>query len=92
MARKTLAEVDRTFTEDDPQFRAAVGDDGMKKLGELEASSVESLQHRLFAFNPRMSYVTDEWMKADDFWKPTTTPSAAKRAGKPVTEAKKQNP
>jgi len=25
----------------------------------------------LFAFNPHMSYVADEWIKADpDFWKP----------------------
>jgi hypothetical protein len=92
-ARKTLAEVDRMFKEDDPQFRAAMGEEGMRKLGELEASSVESLQHQLFAFNPRMSYVSDEWMKADEFWKPKAiTASAAKPAAKTVAEAKKENP
>jgi hypothetical protein len=92
-ARKSLAEVDRLFKEDDPQFRAAMGDDGMKTLGELVASSVESIQHQLFAFNPRMSYVSDEWMKADDFWKPkVSTVSIAKPAAKPVTETKKENP
>ena len=69
-ARKTLAEVDRGLLED-KQFEAAMGEDGMKKLNELYGASVESSQHQLFAFNPHMSYVLDEWIKADpDFWKP----------------------
>jgi hypothetical protein len=70
IARKTLAEVDRGPL-DDKQFEAALGPDGIKKLDELVAASVESSQHQLFAFNPHMSYVVDEWIKADpDFWKP----------------------
>jgi len=69
-ARKTLAEVDRGPLED-KQFEAAMGENGMKKLDELVGASVESSQHQLFAFNPHMSYVADEWIKADpDFWKP----------------------
>jgi hypothetical protein len=89
-ARKTLAEVDRAFKEDDPQFVAAMGEDGMKKLEELVGASVESSQHQLFAFNPRMSYVPDEWIKGDpDFWKPKTVkPPAAK----PAAEEKKAQP
>jgi len=88
-ALKTLAEVDRGFQEDQ-QFEAAMGEDGMKKLSELEGASVESSQHQLFAFNPRMSYVEDAWIKGDpDFWKPktVTAPSA-----KPATEEKKGTP
>lgn len=70
-ARKTLAEVDRGFQVENKQFEAAVGADGMKKLDELIAASVESSLHQLFAFNPHMSYVLDDWIKADpDFWKP----------------------
>ena len=70
-SRKTLAEVDRGFQVEDKQFEAAIGADGMKKLDELIAASVESSLHQLFAFNPHMSYVADEWIKADpDFWKP----------------------
>jgi hypothetical protein len=70
-ARKTLAEVDRGFQVENKQFEAALGADGMKKLDELIAASVESSQHQLFAFNPHMSYVLDDWIKADpDFWKP----------------------
>lgn len=69
-AHKTLAEIDQSFL-DGKQFQVAMGADGMKKLDELVAASIESSQHQLFAFNPRMSYVPDEWIKADpDFWKP----------------------
>jgi len=43
----------------------------MKRLSELESAAVESRQTNLFAFSPKMSYVPDEWVKADpDFWKP----------------------
>jgi hypothetical protein len=70
-SRKTLAEVDHGFQVEDKQFEAAIGADGMKKLDELIAASVESSPHQLFAFNPHMSYVLDDWIKADpDFWKP----------------------
>ena len=88
-ARKTLAEVDRAFQED-KQFEAAMGEDGMKKLSELFGASVESSQQQLFAFNPRMSYVADEWIKADpDFWKPKTVMAPA---AKPAMEDKKAKP
>jgi hypothetical protein len=71
IARKTLAEVDHGFQVENKQFEAAMGAEGMKKLDELVTASVESDLHQLFAFNPHMSYVADEWIKADpDFWKP----------------------
>ena len=70
-SRKTLAEVDHGFQVEDKQFEAAIGAESMKKLDELIAASVESSLHQLFAFNPHMSYVLDDWIKADpDFWKP----------------------
>lgn len=88
-ARKTLAEIDRGFQED-KQFQAALGENGMKKLLELYGASVESSEHQLFAFNPHMSYVEDAWIKADpDFWKPK--PEAAP-AAKSATTEKKANP
>jgi hypothetical protein len=88
-ARKSLAEIDRGF-EDSKQFRAAMGEEGMKKLNEMVGASVESSQHQLFAFNPRMSYVADEWVKADPgYWKPKP---AAVPAAKPATEEKKAKP
>ncbi len=69
-ALKTLAEIDRASLED-KQFQAAMGEDDMKKLEGLVSASIESSQHQLFAFNPHMSYVDEQWVKADpDFWKP----------------------
>jgi hypothetical protein len=68
---RSLAEVDQEFAES-KQFRDALGEDGMKKLAELEAASVESEQTNLFRFNPKMSYPPDSWVKEDPgFWKPT---------------------
>ena len=88
-ARKTLAEVDRSFQQDE-QFTAAMGEDGMRRFGELIRSTVESSSHQLFAFNPRMSYVPEEWIKADpDFWKPKP---AMAPAAKPATGEMKAKP
>jgi hypothetical protein len=69
-AHKSLSEVDHAFTED-KDFMSAMGEDGMKKLHELENSAIESDQTNLFAFSPSMSYPSEEWVKADpDYWKP----------------------
>ena len=88
-ARKSLAELDKG-PQVEKQFAAAMGEDGMKKLSELVAASIESSQHQLFSFNAKMSYVEDSWIKADpDFWKPKT---AAAPAAKPAAEAKKAKP
>jgi hypothetical protein len=88
-ARKSLAELDRR-SQENAQFEAAMGEEGMVKLGELIRATVESSSHQLFVFNPRMSYVPDEWIKADpEFWKPK--PVAAP-AAKPAAEEKKAKP
>jgi len=90
-SRKSLAEVDKGFM-DSKQFVAAMGEDGMKKLDELVAAAIESSQHNLFAFNPRMSYAADEWIKNDpDFWKPKAAAMPA-AAAKPATDDKKAKP
>jgi hypothetical protein len=80
-SRKSLAEIDKGLLED-KQFVAAMGEDGMKKLSELVAACVESSQHQLFAINPHMSYVSDEWLKSSpDFW--NIKPAAAPKKDKP---------
>ena len=74
---KSAAEIDKGFAQD-KQFMANMGEDGMKKFSELAAAAIEFSQHNLFAFTPAMSYVDDEWIKADpDFWKPKATHAAA---------------
>jgi hypothetical protein len=35
------------------QFEAAMGEDGIKKLEQLEAACVESSKHNLFVIDPR---------------------------------------
>jgi len=84
---KSMAEIDKGFAEG-KQFAATMGEDWMKKLSELFAACVESMQQQLFAVDPHMSYVTDEMIKADpDFWKPKaaapTTPKAPAEEKKP---------
>ncbi len=85
---KSASEIDKNFMQD-KEFESAMGDEGMKKLSELSAAAIEMTQTNLFAFNPRMSYVSDEWIKADpDFWKPKGSMAAAskKATEKPVAK------
>lgn len=85
---KSASEIDQSFAQD-KDFASAMGEDGMKKLDELSAASIESSETNLFMFNPKMSYVSDDWVKADpDFWKPKAAapPAAPKKpAEKPAT-------
>jgi hypothetical protein len=81
---KSASEIDQSF-EQDKQFMAAMGEDGMKRLRELESSAVEASQSNLFQFNPKMSYVDESWIKADpEFWKPK--PAAPMSAPKKAAE------
>jgi hypothetical protein len=66
---------------DDKKFVETLGPDGLTKLGELEAASVESSEQQLFVYNPRLSHPSEEFLKADpDFWNPK--PMAAKAPAK----------
>jgi len=81
---KSLDEVDKAYARD-KDFMAAMGEAGMKRLSELSAAAIDSIESNLFQFAPKMSYVSDDWGKADpDFWKP----KAAKPAGEKKTEKK----
>jgi hypothetical protein len=84
---KSASEIDKNFAEG-KDFESAMGEEGMKKLSELSAAAIEMTQTNLFAFNPRMSYPSDDWVKADpDFWKPKAAgmPAAKKAAEKPAS-------
>ena len=85
---KAAAEIDRGYA-DFKKFTDAMGEDGMRKLAELTAATVDSSETNLFVFNPRMSYVGEDWIKADpEFWKPkpAAAPAAAKPAKKPEAQ------
>jgi hypothetical protein len=66
---KSLSEVDEADANS-AKFREAMGDTNMKHYRELAAAAVESSQRNLFAFDPAMSYASDETVSEDPtFWK-----------------------
>ena len=68
------------------KFAEAVGEDGMKKIAELEAASVAVEDTNLFLVSPKMSIPTDAMVKAEpDFWRPKSAASAA--AKKPAAKS-----
>lgn len=86
-ALKSGADADAEFGAG-KKFMDSVGEDGMKKMAELEAASVATEGTNLFVVNPKMSIPTDAMVKAEpDFWRPKSMASAAakKNAAKPAT-------
>jgi hypothetical protein len=83
---RSASEIDAGF-EKDKGFLSTLGENGLKRLSELESASVETSDHELFVFNPKMSYPPDEYIKADaDFWAPKEEPAA-----KPAAEKTKKH-
>jgi hypothetical protein len=82
---KTAAEIDHNFGSM-KTFSDTLGEKGMEKLTELTGAAIESSETNLFIFNPRMSYPSDDWIKADpDFWKPKAASMAeSKKPSKPA--------
>ena len=79
---KSLSEVDKGLG-DNKKFTDAIGAAGMKRLAELNAECVESLQENLFHFNPKMSYPSEHFKTVDAaFWapKPPVAPKPAAAA------------
>lgn len=65
---KSLAEIDEHMMNG-KKLMAAMGEDGMKKAGELSAACIESEQKNLFSVSPKLSYPDDSWVAADPaFW------------------------
>jgi hypothetical protein len=79
---KAAAEIDAGL-EQDKQFVSALGELGLRRLGELERSAVESSDHELFIFNPKMSYPPEDYIKGDpDFWQPKSEATAKNTSAK----------
>jgi hypothetical protein len=64
---KSLGEADKADASA-AKFRENLGDN-MKHYRELAGAAIESSQRNLYAFDPDISYVPDEWVSADPFWK-----------------------
>lgn len=83
---KLLAEVDAFSQTHGENYRAAIGEDGSKKLRELTTAGILSSETNIFSFSPKMSYPSKEMAAADpDFWTPKT-----KAAAKPAAATKKE--
>lgn len=66
---KSLDEVDQADANS-AKFIQNMGEANMKHYRELAGLAVESSQRNLYAFDPSMSYVSDDWVNADpSFWK-----------------------
>lgn len=87
--RKTAVEIDQAFAKG-KDFEKAMGEEGMKQMRELEATTVDNSETNLFMFNPRMSYVEDSWIKADpEFWTIRAAAPTPKKKGGEAEAAKK---
>jgi hypothetical protein len=83
----SMSAIDTGFAEGAKFVEAVGGEEGMRKLDELYGSAVDSAHTELFAVNPKQSYVSDEWIKADsEFWKPKP---ASTPAAKPAADTNK---
>jgi hypothetical protein len=80
----SMSAIDLGYSED-KKFRDAIGgEEGMRKLDQLFAEAVESSHSELYTVNPKESYVSDDWIKADPgFWRPKSAAAPAKPAAAP---------
>ena len=84
---KSFKEVDAVPEKHGKAYQDALGDEGRKKVRELSSAAIFSSENSLFAFSPKMSYVSKEGAAADpDFW----TPKPKKAAAKPAAAAEKE--
>lgn len=73
----SMADIDRSYAEE-PKFTAALTDEDKEKMRELRAAAIDSDRFELYSVNPAQSYVSEEWIKADPFWKPKSAADAKK--------------
>jgi hypothetical protein len=82
--RKSLAEMDPNPAVA-RAVQQAMGEDNNKKRQKLLADSVISSENSIYAFSPRMSYVSPEWVKSGgEYWAPKPPPAARAPAKKPT--------
>ena len=86
---KSLADVDNFVTTHGQTYRDAIGDEGRKKLAELNSAGTISTETNIFAFSPAMSNAPIDVAAADPaFWTPKPAKKAA--AAAPAKESDKK--
>jgi quinol monooxygenase YgiN len=84
-ALKSGADADAEFGAG-KRFGEAVGEEGMKKMAELESASIATESTNLFVVSPKMSLPTDAMVKSDpDFWRPKASGATAAKKTAPAT-------
>lgn len=78
---KSLDEVD-SFLAHSKANQDAMGEENTKKMGKLASDGYLSVESNLFAFNPKISYPSKEWIAADPFWAPAPAVAAKKESAK----------
>ncbi len=77
---KSLAEADQAAERHGKAYQDALGEEGRRKVSEFAAQGLESSETHIFAFSPKMSYVSKEWIAAEpDFWAPKPARATAKK-------------
>jgi hypothetical protein len=67
----SMSVIDDGFTGQKKYLEAMGGEEGMAKLDALFGAAVDTSHSEIFAVNPKQSYVSDDWIKANAaFWKP----------------------
>ncbi len=68
---KSLKEADAYPSLHGKAYKDALGEEGQKKMRELESAAILTFETNFFEFNPKMSYVSKEIAAADPaFWTP----------------------
>ena len=84
----SMSAIDLGYAEDKKFVAALGGEEGMRKLDQLFGEAVESSHSELFTVNPKQSYVSDDWIKADPgFWRPKPAAAPAAPAAAPKKPA-----
>ena len=87
---KSLDAVDTGFGQA-KAIQDAEGEDNVKKLQTIAAEAYIVVESNIFAFSPKMSYVSKDWAAGDpEFWKPKTAAAMKPEAKKPAAKTEKK--
>jgi hypothetical protein len=68
---KSLQEADQAQENHGKPYQDALGETGRQQLREFARTATATSETKLFAFSPKMSYPSDEWVASDPkFWAP----------------------
>jgi hypothetical protein len=90
---KSLTEADAYPSLHGKGYKDALGEEGQKRMRELESAAILTSETNFFAFKPKMSYVTKETAAADPaFWTPKAeSPRASIQKKGPATPVSIEN-